>query len=377
MQGNSTASRSETETELLASRLALFGQFGLNGVVFTHSVKNFAAAVSTSLLLACSGASAANPATEAEKDIVGSKDHPLLKRFEGSHITFFNKKAFDELKIALERVTFDYNAGKLKPAKTQTVEGAHTTIIYVLPKDVSTLEAVRAYENELRTHGDVEILFQGSGKSEELDDGYGRFAQSIYKMDSSDPGSAFMSNSDTRYLAARLTRPEGDIYLSVFAAVNAEGYGTKTVPKDRTGARVDIIETKPMAQRMVTVTSDEMSSDISKAGRVALYGILFDFNKTDLKPESTPTLQEIAKLLEKDAALKLIVTGHTDNAGTFESNRDLSQRRTAAVVAALTSQYHVAPARLVPFGASFAAPVAPNTTEEGRAKNRRVELVPF
>lgn len=165
--------------------------------------------------------------------------------------------------------------------------------------------------------------------------------------------------------------------IRVFAAVNAEGYGTKTVPKDRTGVRVDIIETKPMAQRMVTVTSDEMSSDISKAGRVALCGILFDFNKTDLKPESTPTLQEIAKLLEKDAALKLIVTGHTDNAGTFESNRDLSQRRAAAVVAALTSHYHVAPTRLVPFGASFAAPVAPNTTEEGRVKNRRVELVPF
>lgn len=113
--------------ELFASRLALFGQFGLNGVVFTHSVKNVAAAVSTSLLLAWIGASAANPATEAEKDIAGSKDHPLLKRFDGSHITFFNKKAFDELKIALERVTFDYNAGKLKPAKT-TVEGAHTTI---------------------------------------------------------------------------------------------------------------------------------------------------------------------------------------------------------------------------------------------------------
>jgi OOP family OmpA-OmpF porin len=102
-----------------------------------------------------------------------------------------------------------------------------------------------------------------------------------------------------------------------------------------------------------------------------------DFNKTDLKPESAPALQEIAKLLEKESNLKLIVTGHTDNVGSFESNRDLSQRRAAAVVSTLVNQYHVAAARLVPFGASFAAPVAPNSSEEGRAKNRRVELVPF
>ncbi|MBA2270568.1 MAG: OmpA family protein [Chthoniobacterales bacterium] len=328
---------------------------------------------------AFAGVDAAVAQTKAkpEKDIAGSKDHPLLQRFEGSYIAHYAKKAFAEHKIALERVTFDYDAGKLNPFKTQNVEGAQTTFVYVLPKDVSTLEAVRAYEEELRSRGEVEVLFQGNGKEQELDDGYDRFVESIYKS-ASDPASAFMRmNKEARYLAAKLTRPEGDVYLTVYAAVNAAESNVDVVPKDRTGVRVDIIETKPRAQRMVTVTASEMSSSLSKAGRVALYGILFDFNKTDLKPESTPALQEIAKLLEQDAALKLVVTGHTDNVGSLESNRDLSQRRAAAVVAALTGQYRVAPARLQPFGASFAAPVAPNSTEEGRAKNRRVELVPF
>jgi outer membrane protein OmpA-like peptidoglycan-associated protein len=73
--------------------------------------------------------------------------------------------------------------------------------------------------------------------------------------------------------------------------------------------------------------------------------------------------------------MKLLVVGHTDNVGTFAFNTDLSQRRAVAVVNALASRFGVARNRLTPFGVSFAAPVASNRTEEGRAKNRRVELV--
>ena len=108
---------------------------------------------------------------------------------------------------------------------------------------------------------------------------------------------------------------------------------------------------------------------------MALYGILFDTNSAAIKPESTPTLQEIAKLLKSQAGLKLLVVGHTDNVGSFEANLDLSQRRAASVVKALTSGQGVSASRLVPVGVSFAAPVAPNKTDDGRARNRRVQLV--
>jgi outer membrane protein OmpA-like peptidoglycan-associated protein len=94
-----------------------------------------------------------------------------------------------------------------------------------------------------------------------------------------------------------------------------------------------------------------------------------------LKPESDATLDQIGKLLAADAALKLLVVGHTDNAGAFEFNRDLSNRRAAAVVDVLVKRFKISNERLFPFGCSFASPAAPNTTEEGRAKNRRVELV--
>lgn len=179
-----------------------------------------------------------------EKDVLGSKDSALLSRIEGSYIAYF-KLAFDELKIGLERVSFDYDQQRMNAFRSRTVKGEHTTFIYVLPRRVSTSEAISAYERELRRHGEIEILFQGSAKEKELDDGYDRFASQIYAMESDDPGTSFMQRGrDARYFAARLIRPKGDVYMTVFASVNAEGHGEKIVPKDRVGVRVDLVEPK-------------------------------------------------------------------------------------------------------------------------------------
>jgi OmpA-OmpF porin, OOP family len=125
----------------------------------------------------------------------------------------------------------------------------------------------------------------------------------------------------------------------------------------------------------VTVKAEDMAQQIASSGGVALYGIYFDFNKAEIKPESTPTIEQIAKLLKGNPDLKLLVVGHTDNVGGFSSNMELSQRRAAAVVNELVTKYQVAKSRLTPVGVSFASPVASNKTEEGRAKNRRVQLV--
>jgi outer membrane protein OmpA-like peptidoglycan-associated protein len=130
-----------------------------------------------------------------------------------------------------------------------------------------------------------------------------------------------------------------------------------------------------MDTKMVTVSAGEMASGIAAAGSVALYGILFDTRSAVVKPESMPTLEEVAKLLKTQPTLRLLVVGHTDNVGTFEFNMDLSQRRAASVVQILTSKLGIDPKRLMPVGVSFASPVATNRTEEGRSKNRRVQLV--
>jgi outer membrane protein OmpA-like peptidoglycan-associated protein len=139
--------------------------------------------------------------------------------------------------------------------------------------------------------------------------------------------------------------------------------------------QLDVLEDKPMEERMVVVSSEKMASSIQSTGRIALYGILFDFNEATIKPASRPTLDQMGKLLQTMPDLKLLVVGHTDTVGGFDYNLKLSQRRAAAVVQDLVTSYGIDPSRLQPHGASFLAPVASNRTEEGRAKNRRVELV--
>jgi OmpA-OmpF porin, OOP family len=246
-----------------------------------------------------------------------------------------------------------------------------------VPIGRSPLEVVRNYENELKAAG-YEVLF--SGGKEELG---GRFAEAAgydkikWAVIGGAPG--FTGNADAqRFLAAKLSRPTGDVYVTLYAVENnnwAAYLKEFGLEKSQTLLQTDIIVSKPMESKMVTVPAEEMGRKITDTGSVAIYGIYFDFNKADVKLESDPTIEQIAKLLKGDSTLKLLVVGHTDNAGAFAFNMDLSQHRATAVVNALVSRFGIDRDRLVPVGVSFASPVASNKTEEGRAKNRRVELV--
>jgi outer membrane protein OmpA-like peptidoglycan-associated protein len=177
--------------------------------------------------------------------------------------------------------------------------------------------------------------------------------------------------ADQRYAVMEI--PETGLYVSILTYLLEANNFCKAI-NDRTVAVVDVMEVQGMEAKMVTVDAKEMAQSIARDGSVALYGIYFDSGKADVKPESVETLEQIAKFLA-NTSMQVLVVGHTDNVGSFESNMDLSKRRAEAVVKALTSAYEVDAARLMAVGVSFAAPVATNATEEGRAKNRRVELV--
>lgn len=125
----------------------------------------------------------------------------------------------------------------------------------------------------------------------------------------------------------------------------------------------------------IVVNAEALATQIEKTGRVAVYGIYFDTDKADLKPESAPTLAQIARLLELRPRLSLFVDGHTDNQGGEDYNLSLSRRRSAAVVSALVANHGIARARLEARGFGATDPVDTNDTEAGRAQNRRVELV--
>lgn len=123
-----------------------------------------------------------------------------------------------------------------------------------------------------------------------------------------------------------------------------------------------------------TVWTRSLSAVLHKIGRVDVYGIHFDVDKATIKPDSKTILDQIAQLLKDDPTLRLEVAGHTDNTGTAAHNQALSQRRADSVVEALVRTYKIDRARLEPKGYGDTKPVAPNTTAEGKAENRRVEL---
>lgn len=305
------------------------------------------------------------PAGFAE-DVEGSKDYPMVSRYEGSSIVDYDFREFDSYEILLGKVKRDpENPSDTIAESSENLEGKVTKISYYLPEDRSTLEVFRNYEDALKAAG-FEILFTCANN----DCGGRDFNHKVVEYKS-----GFGDNySDQRYLAAKITRDEGDVYVSLYTVKNTSGGGPD---KNHIYTEVDVIELAPMQEAMVTVDANAMAEEIFETGSISIYGILFDFDKADIKSESAATIKEIATLLNNNPDLKLFIVGHTDNKGSLDYNTNLSQKRAEAVVAILVSEHSIESSRITPKGLAFLAPVASNSTEEGRAKNRRVELVEY
>jgi len=310
-----------------------------------------------------------NIAFAQDKDVRGSKDHPLISRFPGSIIKRYDVKQFDEYILSLGKVERGRDKEDLKwvynLTKSEQLEGKITRITYKAPKDRSTLEIYRNYELALKKAG-IEILFTSAGK--EIGDS-SHWVRYVYGSLNPLRGGweVLIAEEDRyqRYLSAKLSSPEADVYVSLYVS---GGWHYPVV-------QLDIIEVKPMETGLVTVNADALAENIARTGHVAVYGIYFDTGKADIKPESEPILKEIAKLLQQNPKLKLYVVGHTDNVGDLTYNMELSQARADAVVKVLVSKYGADVNRLKAYGVGPLAPVTSNKAEEGRAKNRRVELV--
>ena len=333
--------------------ITLPGNFGL-------PVVRFLAATLTLSIVAILRAQ--DPVT---KDVTG-RDHPLLKRYEGSFIVAYSQKEYDEYRLIVSKALnkFAEGSGGKQIEKEQVIEGKVTRITYFAPKGRSVLEVFRNYEQELKSKN-AETLFTGSGA-----EGLGYAFGSVPQYEDLAGQLFSYSHTNARYGAYKI----GDTYAAIYVAAFEYGSTHHTIEKGQTAVQVDIIEAKPMQEKMVSVSATEMEKQITATGKVALYGIYFDFNKAEIRAESEPTLGEIAKLMGANPALRILVVGHTDNVGNFESNKALSQKRAEAVVTSLGAK-NIDPKRMFPVGVSFAAPLATNATEDGRAKNRRVELV--
>ncbi len=250
--------------------------------------------------------------TAQEKDAAGCKDSPVVTRFPGSIITSCKQ---------LDDDAFEFTMASGQPAKK--VEGKFLQIDYRYPQTASKAQVVRNVHTAIKNAG------------------------YLFDYDSGDYGDFTVHMGKTW----------------IFFQINsAHDYHETFV-------------TETALTQDVVANAAEMSSGINSTGHTVVTGILFDTGKAEVKPESAPALEQVVKLLDQNAGLKIYVVGHTDNVGGLAANLDLSRRRAAAVVQMLVGQYHVAPARLASFGAGPYAPISSNDSEDGRALNRRVELV--
>lgn len=287
-------------------------------------------------------------------DIPNSKDHPLLSRYQGATITAYKQIAYDNYLLPLSKLT----KKKETIQKNILIEGKVTRITYALPHTRSSLDVFKNYQNELLS-SNFEVIFECSG---DICGSSYSWSNKVLKR-----GSRLSEKDITqRFLAAKLSQPEGDIYIALYIARRS----TKQLV-----AQVDVLEQAPLQTGMVKVSIEYLKNEIERNGKVTLYNLYFDFNKSTLKPESTPTMENIALLLQQKPSHKFYVVGHTDTRGSFNYNISLSQQRAETVVNTLTHQFSSRADQLQAHGVGPLAPIASNHQEISRRINRRVELV--
>jgi OmpA-OmpF porin, OOP family len=313
------------------------------------------------LALALSGSAA---------DIPGSKDPPGVKRYTGSEIIGYHAPKFDEFLLPLGPPT------QLSPpgyAKSQKTDGLVSRYTYLAPAGRSPAELFRNYQLEFQRLGLTPLYQKGAGDK-------GWFGPTFNQAADEDQIGQILAynESQERVLVAK-SKDAKPTYYYIFVTSYRDGVIPprlqSAVTKERALAELIVIAPEAMEENMTLLNAGDMSKALADSGKVALYGINFDTDKDTLRPDSQPTLQEIGKLMADNPRLKLHVVGHTDNQGKPDYNLDLSRRRAATVAHELTSRYGIAADRLDSFGCGQYAPAASNDSEEGRAKNRRVELV--
>ena len=287
---------------------------------------HFLRAILSVCALSLAGIAASPAATQDTRDAPGCKDSSLLSRIPGCWIEACVQKDFDSLDLYRQTEKPD----AFEVTKGQPVEGKTAVIEYNCTTNVSPLQIARNAESALKTAGYALVM---SGK---------------------------ITN---------------DVGSHVPAVVAKKGGQWVQVVTD-TGGRAYLLSAVQEAGMNQDMKADAtaMAAEIQRTGHVAVYGITFDSGQSTIKPQSDAVLKEMVTLLTNNPTWKMRIEGHTDNVGTKELNLGLSSRRSAAVEAWLVA-HGVDGTHLTHAGYGDGRPVGDNTTEEGRAKNRRVELV--
>jgi outer membrane protein OmpA-like peptidoglycan-associated protein len=331
------------------------------------------------LALSLSGDVLLRPAAAGAADLPGAKDPTGLRRYEGAEIIHYAMSPHDQYFMA--RGEGAVGAGF---EKEERVEGSIARVVYKVPLGTTSLDIFKFYQKMLADLGFQQTFKLDSGElyARSAKDFQQRFYfQADYAARKDQDGTPFQGAKNQYYLTGRLVRDAETVNAAVFVA-ESDGLDWEEAGLDhpiviRYGqpvVGVDVISSMQANYQPVEVKAEEMAGALSRTGKIDIYGIYFDVDRANLRPESKGTLDEVAKLLKADPSLKLEVAGHTDNTGSAAHNMQLSSERAAAVVNALVATYGIDRGRLQAKGYGDSKPVAPNDIEPNRAKNRRVEL---
>ncbi len=287
-------------------------------------------------------------------DAPNSSDHPLISRFEGFYIGKYQEVEFDQYLLPLgpaEKGSFPKAKtleGKVTKVSYQMVDGARPSLFQMIKSFETALESKKAdvlfscQKAECGTGNDdliTQMVIQGNMLNEYMR--FGSHAFQAYRF----------SSEGKSYYAAFYFREE----------------------KNQAAYELHVVELEEMDLDKVSLGDIEASME--ETGKMAFYGIEFDFGKATLRAESEEALDAMAEFLKKNPDKKFYIVGHTDNVGNYDTNLGLSQKRADAVAAALKARHQIPEDRYSTIGVGPVSPVASNESEEGRARNRRVELV--
>lgn len=323
---------------------------------------------------------------ELQKDQAAAHDFAPAGRYAGAHLLAQTFKAFDELKLPAGATTKDAANPSPHFATTVTARGRVTRSLYVAPPGRSTLEILANHEDALKVAG-FAVQFECGGDA--CGESFGRLK---FNGESNDQRVVvegapqlrrYLADAmleyvkDVRYALLKKTSADGDTYVGIYVAQMTGGsHGDSSdALSGSEGVLIEVVEPKPMEQKIVTVSASEIDTKIATEGRAVFYGLYFDFDKAVIKPDSAPQLAEMARYLADQPDRKVYIVGHSDNQGKLDYNIALSQKRAEAVAAALATGFHIDPHRMTARGLGPLAPIAENRDEAGRAKNRRVEMV--
>jgi OOP family OmpA-OmpF porin len=327
------------------------------------------------LFALCVGAAATlvtltDPA-EARRPIEGASAHPLVPLPPGGYITLDEFTDFAEIAFP----------SAPREGREQTefleVEGAHTRMEYTIEgTETANLRIYRSYLDYFEREG-FEIVFSGIGEELSGRNGLTFILNTIFSATGAG------SSDAVGYILARDAAEETVIALSIF------------VRQRNSRIMVNLVDVEPMenldlfaspaqpepapepesARVPVVQQADELEEGLLADGRVVVDAILFAFDSDEILPESADALDVVGGLMRDRPELNLLVVGHTDGVGGFDYNLRLSLDRASAVVSWLRREHGIDRERLRPAGAGPMSPITTNRTEDGRALNRRVELV--